>query len=47
LLADPAIQREPTDAKLRIKETAELLQTLSVWSDEMLRLDTDTLTPRC
>jgi DNA-binding transcriptional regulator GbsR (MarR family) len=44
LLADPAIQREPTDAKLRIKETAELLQTLSIWSDEMLRLDTDTLT---
>ena len=43
LLADPAIQREPTDAKLRIKETAELLQTLSAWSDEMLRLDTETL----
>ncbi len=44
LLADPAIQREPTEAKLRIKETAELLQTLSAWSDEMLRLDTETLT---
>jgi DNA-binding transcriptional regulator GbsR (MarR family) len=44
LLADPAIQKEPADAKLRIKETAELLNTLSAWSDEMLRLDTDTLT---
>lgn len=44
LLADPAMQREPAGAKLRIKETAELLQTLSAWSDEMLRLDTETLT---
>ncbi len=44
LLMDPSIQKEPADAKLRIKETAELLNTLSAWSDEMLRLDTDTLT---
>ena len=44
LLADPSIQKEPTDVKLRIKETAELLNTLSAWSDEMLRLDTETLT---
>ena len=44
LLADPAIGKEPAEAKLRIKETLELLQTLTAWSDEMLRLDTETLT---
>jgi DNA-binding transcriptional regulator GbsR (MarR family) len=44
LLADPAISKEPAEAKLRIKETLELLQTLTAWSDEMLRLDTETLT---
>jgi DNA-binding transcriptional regulator GbsR (MarR family) len=44
LLADPQMQKEPAEAKLRIKETAELLQTLSAWSDEMLRLDVETLT---
>ena len=44
LLADPSISKEPTEAKLRIKETLELLQTLTAWSDEMLRLDTETLT---
>lgn len=43
LLADPAISREPAAAKLRMQETLELLQTLTVWSDEMLRLDTETL----
>ena len=44
LLADPTISKEPAEAKLRIKETLELLQTLTAWSDEMLRLDTETLT---
>ena len=44
LLADPAISKEPADAKLRMRETLELLETLTAWSDEMLRLDTDTLT---
>jgi DNA-binding transcriptional regulator GbsR (MarR family) len=44
LLADPAMSKEPTEAKLRVKETLELLQTLTAWSDEMLRLDTETLT---
>lgn len=44
LLADPAISKEPADAKLRIRETLELLETLTAWSDEMLRLDTETLT---
>ena len=44
LLADPALQHDPADARRRIRETQELLQTLTVWSDEMLRLDTSTLT---
>jgi DNA-binding transcriptional regulator GbsR (MarR family) len=44
LLADPAIAKEPAESKVRIKETLELLQTLTAWSDEMLRLDTETLT---
>jgi len=44
LLADPAIAKEPAEAKLRMQETLELLDTLTVWSDEMLRLDTQTLT---
>jgi DNA-binding transcriptional regulator GbsR (MarR family) len=43
LLADPAVSRDPTEAKLRMRETLEFLQTLTAWSDEMLRLDTDTL----
>jgi DNA-binding transcriptional regulator GbsR (MarR family) len=44
LLADPAISKDPADAKRRMRETLELLETLTAWSDEMLRLDTDTLT---
>ena len=44
LLADPAIGKEPAEAKLRLRETLELLQTLTAWSDEMLKLDTQTLT---
>ena len=43
LLADPAISRDPAEAKLRMRETLEFLQTLTAWSDEMLRLDTATL----
>ena len=44
LLADPSISKEPAEAKLRMRETLELLQTLTAWSDEMLKLDTQTLT---
>ena len=43
LLADPAISRDPAEAKLRMRETLEFLQTLTAWSDEMLKLDTATL----
>jgi DNA-binding transcriptional regulator GbsR (MarR family) len=44
LLADPALSRDPAEARLRMRETLELLQTLTAWSDEMLKLDTGTLT---
>jgi len=44
LLADPGIGKDPADAKRRMRETLELLETLTAWSDEMLRLDTETLT---
>ena len=43
LLADPGVSREPAAAKLRMQETLELLETLTAWSDEMLRLDSETL----
>jgi DNA-binding transcriptional regulator GbsR (MarR family) len=44
LLADPALAKDPAAARLRMRETLELLDTLTVWSDEMLKLDTATLT---
>jgi len=43
LLAEPTIGQEPAEARLRLRETLELLETLTVWSDEMLKLDTATL----
>jgi len=44
LLADPGIAKDPAEAKRRIRETLELMETLTAWSDEMLKLDTSTLT---
>jgi DNA-binding transcriptional regulator GbsR (MarR family) len=44
LLADPALAKEPAVARLRMRETLELLDTLTAWSDQMLTLDTATLT---
>ena len=44
LLADPAVRQEPAAVKLRLEQTLDLLETLTVWSDEMLKLDTETLT---
>ena len=44
LLADPALSKDPSEARQRMRETLELLETLTAWSDEMLKLDTDTLT---
>jgi DNA-binding transcriptional regulator GbsR (MarR family) len=44
VLADPSISKDPAEARMRMRETLELLETLTAWSDEMLKLDTDTLT---
>jgi len=44
LLAEPAMRQEPAAVKLRIEETLDLLETLTAWSEEMLKLDTETLT---
>jgi DNA-binding transcriptional regulator GbsR (MarR family) len=44
VLGDPAISKDPAEAKLRMQETLDLLETLTAWSDEMLKLDTETLT---
>jgi DNA-binding transcriptional regulator GbsR (MarR family) len=44
LLADPAMRQEPAAVKLRLEQTLDLLETLTVWSEEMLKLDTETLT---
>ena len=44
LLADPAMRQEPAAVKLRMEQTLDLLETLTAWSEEMLKLDTETLT---
>ena len=44
LLAEPGISKDPAEAKRRMRETLELMETLTAWSDEMLKLDTSTLT---
>ncbi|MEP6738983.1 MAG: MarR family transcriptional regulator [Caldimonas sp.] len=44
LLDDTAMGKEPAAVKLRVEETLELLETLTAWSEEMLKLDTETLT---
>lgn len=44
LLAEPSLSKDPAEARVRLRETLELLETLTVWSDEMLKLDTATLT---
>ncbi len=43
LLDDPALRKETPAVKARLEETLELLDTLTAWSDEMLKLDTATL----
>jgi len=44
LLDSPELMLDGLDRAARIKEMLTMLQALSVWSDEMLRLDTETLT---
>ena len=38
------MRQEPAAVKLRIEQTLDLLETLTAWSEEMLKLDTETLT---
>jgi DNA-binding transcriptional regulator GbsR (MarR family) len=42
-LADPQIKSEDAGAQVRIKETLALMESLSAWADEMLRLKPETL----
>lgn len=42
-LAHPDIAREPAASRQRIAQTLALMETLSAWGDEMLRLPPDTL----
>ncbi len=43
VVADPSFAREPADARARIKETLMLMTALSVWGEQMLRLEPATL----
>lgn len=44
LLESPELMVDGVDRATRIKEMQTMLESLSAWSDEMLRLDTETLT---
>jgi DNA-binding transcriptional regulator GbsR (MarR family) len=44
LLNSPELMVDGVDRAARIKEMQTMLESLSAWSDEMLRLDTETLT---
>jgi DNA-binding transcriptional regulator GbsR (MarR family) len=44
LLGSPELMLDGMDRAARIKEMLVMLESLSAWSDEMLRLDTETLT---
>jgi DNA-binding transcriptional regulator GbsR (MarR family) len=44
LLNHPEIMLDGLDRAARMREMLTMLETMTVWSDEMLRLDTDTLT---
>jgi DNA-binding transcriptional regulator GbsR (MarR family) len=43
-VADPAFAAEDAATRLRLAETLALMEALSSWSEDMLRLDTATLT---
>jgi DNA-binding transcriptional regulator GbsR (MarR family) len=44
LLNHPEIMLDGMERANRMREMLTMLETMSVWSDEMLRLDTETLT---
>jgi DNA-binding transcriptional regulator GbsR (MarR family) len=43
-LADAHFTAQPKATQARLKETLSLMESLSAWSEEMLRLETSTLT---
>jgi len=43
LQAQPGFEQEPADAQDRVRETLRFMETLGLWSDEMLRLSPTTL----
>jgi DNA-binding transcriptional regulator GbsR (MarR family) len=43
LLASPALADEPAAVRQRIAETENFIRVLTAWSDEMLRVEPDTL----
>lgn len=43
LVASPGFEQEAADAQDRVRETLRFMQTLGVWTDEMLRLSPATL----
>lgn len=43
LVAQPGFAEEAADAQDRVRETLQLMQSLGVWADEMLRLTPSTL----
>ncbi len=43
-MEDPEFAREPTDRQQRVRETHALMSSLSVWADDMLRLEPSVLT---
>ena len=43
LVASPDFEKEAPDAQDRVRETLRFMQTLGVWTDEMLRLSPTTL----
>lgn len=42
-VAEPAFDREDAEAQQRVKESLAFMETLSSWTDQMLRLDTGIL----
>ena len=42
-VADKAFDKEDPGARIRIRETLALMESLSSWVDEMLRLEPETL----
>jgi DNA-binding transcriptional regulator GbsR (MarR family) len=42
-VADPAFAREDPGVQARVRETLHLMESLSAWTDEMLRLPSSTL----